>query len=1412
MFKLFIFIILILFTQIGLTFSNSYIIMIDNNNQSIIKENKLQSTKVFNIPISRQKINNFLLNNKEQEYYYNKLLKYHTFKSDNTDIIKQFDNIEINRKFHINNLPNADVFANKEWNMKQIKISSAWQKATGKGIIISLVDTGIDFEHPDLKNSLWINTKEDLNKNGTFEPWSYLETRNGLTGDLNGKDDDGNGTIDDIIGYDFVDQYQVAFGDYTQPDPIPEDEGEHGTNVAGVMVARPLKDSSIIGAAYDAKLMIAKAFDITGNAEADDIARAIVYSVLNGANVINMSFGDNYPAQIVYDAIKFAYYSGCILVSSSGNNGWNLPHYPSDYPEVISVGGSDEKGKRWSFSNYGPYVDLIAPARSIYTTDVGGRYKTTNGTSVAAPHVSAVAALLLELNKELKQDDIKTILQMSAFQNKDDYDNFYLTGAGVLDASKSVENIYNGKTKFISPDFDEIIDTNQATISIKANISHPLFDKAELLLSQSIDTIKWESIAFIPNQIINGEVATLPIDKLNNGKNLLCIRLYLKNNRYYDEIIPINYYNTNDKFTFLYWNNFAAYYNEKRVRVVGASTSRVAELIVKYKTANSDEEYVVAKEYTRYSKNHYLILNDLKSNTEYTAIIQAISGKDTITQNFNFNTDNGYWNTINFSLKPYTTNRSYIYNNISDLYGNGKAFTVNDLQSLYIGKTFTKQLVDGKIKNIDSSQKGYIAVGYGDSNGDGIQEILTTAEFNTILYQAKSKNGNPFENILFQNMGSSFWAEQFFDIDKDGKEEIIGYSYEALDKSYKIVKYENGKYVYTDTLQYPHAFKNISIERGSALQDFDGDGNYELCFVNTKGNLFIYEYTKEKGFTLEYIDSTDLGNSNQYVTKADIDGDGIYEILHATYGSNVLHGKFGTSDPIWRFRVIKSNATNSYYTLWQEFFVPVRDGATRQGFFYRNGVAAGNLDNEAGDEIVLLPFPNLYVLKWNKADHKFENFWYYPSSLSNSALIADLDGNGTNELGFTGFNAMRFFEHRSGTSPLMPPSNIDAWSNKQTDATFIWDKVPNAEKYKLYRLVVQNEELIPIEVKEFDSSNINEKVFEPLAPDSTYYFLVTSINSKFQNPESDFSALITVNTNKRIAVKKVEQINNNIMKITFTGKVATNSLEPSIFTLTKQSTATTYIPSSAIVLQDSLIIISFNGTISNGQYLLNIQSFRDYNKNWTIASSDTINWKNAEPPQELYLTKLEFVSETLIKLYFNKEVDSSAINRNNYIFKPFGEALFVELDPLNTTAVMMNISQLFRNNGARGLNYTITARNIVSKDGTLITLGSGNTLGFVISAPVLQDVYIYPNPIKRSELSQIFFANLTQNATITIKTIDGAEIIKLYENDGNGGLEWDGRDRNGNLLPTGIYVYTIEGKNSYGDSVMSDMKKFVVIP
>ncbi len=252
----------------------------------------------------------------------------------------------------------------------------------GEGTVIAVIDTGVDYTHEDLASSMWVNVSELYGKTGV--------------------DDDGNGYIDDIHGID-VTATGVKAGN-------PMDDNGHGTHVAGIL-AMSSNGVGGVGLAYGSKIMAIKAGYSTGTFASVNIAKAINYAHMMGADVINMSFGGTAKSYLIESALENAF-SDCVLVASAGNDGIPTTDAPSDlYPKradiypagysyVIGVMATDSNGKLASFSNWDYAInknaeyEMTAPGTGIYSTLPGNRYGVWNGTSMAAPFVSAAAAII----------------------------------------------------------------------------------------------------------------------------------------------------------------------------------------------------------------------------------------------------------------------------------------------------------------------------------------------------------------------------------------------------------------------------------------------------------------------------------------------------------------------------------------------------------------------------------------------------------------------------------------------------------------------------------------------------------------------------------------------------------------------------------------------------------------------------------------------------------------------------------------------------------------------------------------------------------------------------------------------------------------------------------------------------------
>ncbi len=309
-----------------------------------------------------------------------------------------------------------DPFFEAQWWLDSVYAPQAWQVTEGDSTIhIGFVDTGVDWLHPDLKFQFAINPAEDINHDGLFEAWpsdSLGVNARGDTvyGDIDGKDHDGNGYANDVIGYNFVNQEEPGVGDVSTRGPIPYDLEGHGTAIAGIMAAQQDNNIGISGIAPKCKLVALRAFNADGTGSDDDIATAIVYAADNHVQILNLSFGDIIPSLLQRDAIRYAIGKGVTVFGSSGNDGSTGPNYPSDFDEVVSVGGTAPQGL-YIYTTHGAELDMVTPGQDVYTTKLGGGYDSVSGTSASSAIASGIGALLLSENPNLTPIELRSIME-----------------------------------------------------------------------------------------------------------------------------------------------------------------------------------------------------------------------------------------------------------------------------------------------------------------------------------------------------------------------------------------------------------------------------------------------------------------------------------------------------------------------------------------------------------------------------------------------------------------------------------------------------------------------------------------------------------------------------------------------------------------------------------------------------------------------------------------------------------------------------------------------------------------------------------------------------------------------------------------------------------------------------------------
>ncbi|MFZ1290661.1 MAG: S8 family peptidase, partial [Melioribacteraceae bacterium] len=416
----------------------------------------------------------------------------------------EVDYIQKSNNYKIDLIPDDSLFS-QQWGLQNINAEKAWDyiPQNSEKIILALIDTGIDYLHPDLKNQIFQNVGEiGVDENGNDKSSNKI-------------DDDQNGFVDDFSGWDFVNKSNIYPAeinyDFTEWDNNPFDEHGHGTNIAGIIGAEH-NSFGIAGVNPKIQIMNLRAFDKNGNGEEDAAASAIIYAVSMGAKVINMSWGDSEYSQVLKDVIDFAYSNGVVLVGSSGNSGSNLPHYPSGFSNVISVGAIQSNETSASFSNYGSTIDLVAPGSQIITTNLNNSYKVVSGTSVSTPFVSAAASILLSYN-DFNNEEIKQALKTTCKDlGEVGWDEKY--GAGSLDLEKTLKLLIPSEIKINFPQNDFTTSEDKININISCITSN--FKNYNLQYGIGYNPTSWIDLN-IPNnqyQIFEENIFNFDLSKM----------------------------------------------------------------------------------------------------------------------------------------------------------------------------------------------------------------------------------------------------------------------------------------------------------------------------------------------------------------------------------------------------------------------------------------------------------------------------------------------------------------------------------------------------------------------------------------------------------------------------------------------------------------------------------------------------------------------------------------------------------------------------------------------------------------------------------------------------------------------------------------------------------------------------------
>jgi subtilisin family serine protease len=863
------------------------------------------------------------------------------------------------------------------WGIRKINPEPAWDKTTGSAsIVVASIDTGVDRNHEDIKDNMWVNTAEIPN---------------------NGIDDDGNGYVDDYYGWNWVSNTN---------DPM--DDMGHGTHTVGTIAAAGNNSIGVVGVNWKSKIMALKFLDSSGSGSLSDGIKALQYAADMGAKVSSNSWGCFCNSVAMDDAIQYEHDKGMVVIAAAGNsNADALDFSPASSDGVITVAATNHNDVKASFSNWGEKIDVAAPggdAASWGGIDdyilslkaavspmcssgtIGTNYCIARGTSMAAPHVAGLAALILSKNPNLTNEEVRQIIRGGAVDLGSPGKDIYY-GYGRINASASVSL---ANTRPLAPYITG--PRSRSTVygtafKFNGSITGPNFASYKLEAGAGRTPSTWTTIATSTTQVMNGTLATVDTTKLADGTYIFRITATDTNGKIYQ-------FQVND----ITLDNFDVWITLPFSLVPFGSADIIGTAQTKngLPFANYTVEWGVGSVPTSWSK-------------------QGITLVSNGTQPIN-NGKLANWNTSGLADGQTYTLRLTVTSTLGA-----------SSQSLVTVKA-DKDLVMGwpKIFTNNSYAPEVTTPVIADLNGDGNKEVVMTDMDNKIYVYRK--DGTDFPGFPFSGaVGDIFYTNKLnvVDLDNDGKKEIVASAYSNTAPFGKIYIVRSNGTIYPGW-PIPMNWGQGFDDRTPTVADLNRDGEKELVYIDlqiladrTDATLHALRLngTELSGFPKNLI----LPHSSLYpsaseiyytyygsLSIADLDNDGKPEIAWSYSNRVYLFNSTGDVLPGWPF--IAANYNNKTMLFGSAVASGDVDGdGNLELFAIAYGVTPGSI-TYAGPETQLYGWrkDGSVLLGWPKTDQT-DGIKIASLEAFNTPSLADIDNDGKDEV-IVGLSNLTIFD------------------------------------------------------------------------------------------------------------------------------------------------------------------------------------------------------------------------------------------------------------------------------------------------------------------------------------------------------------------------------------------------------------------
>lgn len=1217
----------------------------------------------------------------------------------------------------------GDSLYHQQWNLAAI----GWGEEVIEGseeIVVGVIDSGLDYDHPDIAPQLWSNRTE----------------REGAPG----VDDDGNGYIDDLFGWDFSDAPGFAGeGDFLERDNDPRDESGHGTHVAGIIAAAAGNGRGIAGVAPGVRLMPLRAgFNLPegGYLEDDDLAAAVVYAAENGARVINMSWGDPHYSPLLGDVIRYAEQAGCVLVAAAGNQGDGEVFYPARFDHTIAVGAVGLQQNILSFSNWGFSMDFAAPGLEILSLAPGGKYVARSGTSMATAHVSGLAALVLADNPYFTALEVQGALALSARDvGPEGWDSW--SGAGIPQANARHNSDAVG-LQILNPASGAVLED---TAVVHLHIAGGHCRGYELSWGEGNRPERWQILARGEG---NPEPLTWDVADLSQGSYQLRGRSQCQGHTLEDRV---------------------AVRVQRRSPVVDSARLTRAldgpewKYLVEWRTdvpadgqmrlLQPGRDPIVRWVSAQRTMHRAVLPVDLPPGT-YRIQVRSTAGEgwSDLQDIGDIEVVPGWieqWNFERLGVVP----GGFLMPQLVDFNQNGKPELVQmarDSRQYSTGDFY--ELGEGGADLVHSSSRLFIPWNSHDLDADGKWEIMAVDDRRVRLMEAEDEGRFP-ERVIWDQR--DVWGGEVGDLDGDGPFEMYLRSSQA--NLFKVFEGTgDDQFVEIATLANPTAGTNELSER-PIVADLDGDGLGELLSGDGDGDLFAYEGIGNNAFHHVWREETTSEEDGRLVGGgADLDGDGRIEFVVA----RLFRDQFELERTRWALTAYQAAGDNDYRPEWR---TEVLGGKSRG-----NGISAADLNGDGQVELVIVLVPDIYVFG-SVGEDAYEPVWHMVAGDTNRPALGDVDGDGKVDLAF---NSGGKVQVHSLQSPLVGPEPPDfrAYALDERRIVLEWQPVRGASAYRVYRdgtILVER-----LETTRFEDAD--------LEAGKTYSYAVAALDSSSRAVEGRHTRTISLQTQAAPRLIRVDRLSRHQLALVFTSPLEGADLDLLSFRVDQG----VGVPSSVMADRGGRrLVLSFAAALpDSGSFILELGELRSIEGTPLAAEDRRVNFDLKPHGGPGRLLGAEAISSVRIVLSFSDPVVLPPDSISAFVFRDRniqirrarvwdGKKVILELR--ESTPLQ-----------AVGRSYEILVQGLEDMSG-----GRIDARVFVrYAASDLSAVKVFPNPFN-PDRGMLTFGALTPEAHVYIFDLSGQLVRVLEEEDGDGGVHWDGLNAAGRRLDSGVYFF-----------------------